>query len=216
MQAAKTNARYGFVGELDSTASIAGTLAQTVRFERRYGTVNQYYRTLAGVTPEQIRDAARSVFIDENMIIATLSHETMAATIGRPAKIKSLEVVRTEHGTVDLLMRPSALPILDMKLTFAVGSLHDPKGKEGLAALAAAMVTEAGSRQSRTDEVKAALYPLAASFTAQVDKEVTTLTGAAHADVWSAFADTVFPMILTPGLRNEDFTRLRDVQLAAL
>ena len=51
-----------------------------------------------------------------------------------------------------------------MKLLFTVGSAHDPKGKEGLAALAASMVAEAGSGRMRIDEIRKALFPMAGSF----------------------------------------------------
>ena len=39
----------------------------------------------------------------------------------------------------------SPLPQLEVKLLFTAGSAHDPTGKEGLAALTAAMIAEAGS-----------------------------------------------------------------------
>ena len=44
------------------------------------------------------------------------------------------------------LVQRSKLPQLNVKLLFRAGSAHDPKGKEGLAALAAAMIADAGSR----------------------------------------------------------------------
>ncbi|MEZ0311315.1 MAG: M16 family metallopeptidase [Myxococcota bacterium] len=216
LSAAKSAARYHFAKALDSTTSIAARVAESARFERRFGTTNQYYRTMAGITAEQLRDAARAVFTDENLVLATLSHEPISPDCGRPAKLKNFDSSRDKQTSVELLVRPSSLPTIDMKVTFGVGSAHDPKGKEGLATLAAAMVSEAGSQLARTDEVAAALYPLAATFEAQVDKELTTLTGIAHVDVWSSFADVVFPLLTAPGMRNEDFTRLRDAQLAAL
>ena len=46
-----------------------------------------------------------------------------------------------------------------IKLLFAVGSAHDPKGKEGLAALAAAMIADAGSKALRIDEIKQGALP---------------------------------------------------------
>ncbi len=41
-----------------------------------------------------------------------------------------------------------------MKLAFKAGSASDPKGKEGLAALTASMISEAGSKEMRIDEIK--------------------------------------------------------------
>jgi zinc protease len=68
----------------------------------------------------------------------------------------------------------------------------------------------------RIDEINKALYPLAGSFTAQVDKEMTTFTGSIHRDNWKAFLEVVLPQLLEPGLREEDFQRLKDAQLNAL
>ncbi|MBC7795016.1 MAG: insulinase family protein, partial [Clostridia bacterium] len=216
LQAAKSAARYGYASRLNSSASIAAHLARTIAFERRVGTVNEYFRTMLGVSSEQVRDAARGVFTDETMLIATLTHEQVNPAIGRPAKLNSLEPTRRERGTVDLLLRTTSLPIIDMEVTFDVGSAQDPKGKEGLATLTASMIADAGSRESRIDEIKTKLYPMAAGLSVQVDKEITAIVASAHVDVWPAFADVIFPMITAPGFRYEDFTRLRDAQLAGL
>jgi hypothetical protein len=43
-----------------------------------------------------------------------------------------------------------------------------------------------------------------------------TFTGVIHADNWQAFLDTVLPMLTDPGLREEDFRRIKDQQRSAL
>ena len=110
----------------------------------------------------------------------------------------------------------SPLPQIDIKLLFAVGSAHDPKGKEGLAALSAAMISDAGSRAMKYDEIKKALFPMAGSFSSQADKEMTTFTGVIHKDNAGAFLDIALPQLMEPGFREEDFKRLKDAQLTAL
>src|SRR6185295_7751862 len=117
---------------------------------------------------------------------------------------------------VAFIVQKTALPQLNVKLLFKVGSANDPKGKEGLAELAAAMVAEAGSRDRRIDEINKALFPMAGAFRARVDKEMTTFTGSIHRDNWKAFFDIALPMLLEPGLREEDFKRLKDAQWNAL
>ena len=84
-----------------------------------------------------------------------------------------------------LVLQKSVLPQLDIKLLFAVGSAHDPAGKEGLAALTAAMIAEAGSKAMTIDQIDAVLYPMAGSWRQSVDKEMTTFTGSIHRDYWS-------------------------------
>ena len=45
---------------------------------------------------------------------------------------------------------------------------------------------------------------------------MTTFTGSIHRDNWKAFFDIALPMLLDPGLRDEDFKRLKDAQANAL
>jgi zinc protease len=216
---AKSNARYAFVRTLDNTESIAATLAQFVRYHRSYGTLNELFRTAATVTPEDLQSVARRYFTDAGLVVTTLAKEPL------PEAMKALPALSTfadppaaatAAGGVRLLAQRSGLPQLDVKLLFTVGSAQDPKGKEGLAALGAAMVAEAGSRRMRIDEIKKALFPMAGSFDAQVDKEMTTFTGMIHRDNWERFLDIALPMLLEPGLREDDFRRLKDAQLNAL
>ncbi len=116
-----------------------------------------------------------------------------------------------------VLQQKSVLPQLDVKLLFNVGSAHDPAGKEGLAALTAAMIAEAGSKALTIEQIRAALYPMAGSFTAACDKEMTTFTGVIHRDHWqrvprhgaAAAARARVP-------RRTISTRLKDAQLNAL
>jgi zinc protease len=110
----------------------------------------------------------------------------------------------------------SALRQLDVKLLFRAGSAHDPRGKEGLAALAASMIAEAGSKAMRIDEIRQALFPMAGSFVAQVDKEMTTFTAGVHRDNWERFSAIALPQLVDPGFREEDFRRLKDAQRSAL
>ncbi len=57
---------------------------------------------------------------------------------------------------------------------------------------------------------------MAGSFDAQVDKEMTTFTGVIHKDNVQPFLDVVLPLLTDPGLRPEDFQRLKDQQKNAL
>ena len=90
------------------------------------------------------------------------------------------------------------------------GSASDPKGKEGLAALTAAMLAEGGSRQMSYDQITNAFYPMATSFSYQIDKEMTVFTGTTHVDNLDRYYSIISQMLLDPGFRPEDFTRLKE------
>ncbi|HEV2180850.1 MAG TPA: pitrilysin family protein [Gemmatimonadaceae bacterium] len=212
---AKAHQRYGFVRELDDTETIAATLARFVHYHRSTQTLEDLFATYSLVTPREVREAARAVFTDAALVLTTLSHDGMPESIAHPPSIERV-ASRTRRRSLDILVQATPHPSLDVKLVFGVGSAHDPEGKEGLAALAASMIAEGGSRERRAEDVRAALFPMAATFTAQVDKEATTFTARVHAETWRAFADLVLPLLTEPGLRAEDFDRLRDAQRNAL
>ena len=209
---AKANARYGLVRRLDNTEAIAGTLARWVRFRREYGTLNDLYRLYDSLTPEDLRAAAAKYFTDADLVLTTLSHDAPPPALAQLPPLASFAPAAATGEGLAVVERPSPLPQVTFQLFFAAGSAHDPKGKEGLAALAAAMVAEAGSKDAGIDEIRRTLFPMAASFSAQVDREMTVFTGSVHRDNGGAYLDTVLPQLLEPGFREEDFRRLKDAQ----
>lgn len=215
---AKANARYGFVRALDNTDAVASTIASFAHFERSYDTINKYFRELATITPATIQEAARKYFTDKNLVVTTLSQEPLAEGIGKLPSVVSMASAASEGRQVQIrfLEQKSVLPNVMMKFLFTVGSAADPKGKEGLAQLAASMITEAGSKEMRIDEINKALYPIAGGFGNLVDKEMTTFTAVVHKDNIDKFLPIVLPQLLAPGFREEDFQRLKDQQLNAL
>ncbi|HEU5250301.1 MAG TPA: pitrilysin family protein [Thermoanaerobaculia bacterium] len=215
---AKSNARYGLVRSLDNTERIAATLARFVRYRRSYGTLNKLFRVYETLTPEDLLAAARRYFTDDRLVVTTLSRDPMPAAVQTVPSLATVAPKSAAAETLDVsvILQKTVLPQTTFKILFTVGSAHDPAGKEGLAALSAAMVAEAGSKAMRIDEITRALYPMAGSFTAQVDKEMTTFTGSIHQDNWKEFTDIVLPQLLDPGLREDDFQRLKDVQRNAL
>ena len=120
----------------------------------------------------------------------------------------------------DVTMQKSQLPQLEIKLAFVnAGSAYDPAGKEGLAALTAAMIADAAVQNAEdltTNEINAALYPWAGSFGGRADKELTTFTGRIHKDNWHPFLHITLDQLVRPGFREEDFKRLKESQLTTL
>ncbi|HZE88168.1 MAG TPA: pitrilysin family protein [Verrucomicrobiae bacterium] len=101
-------------------------------------------------------------------------------------------------------------PLVSFRILFNVGAAADPAGKEGLAAMTASMVSDAGSRTMKYEEIVQAFYPMATGFGGQVDKEMTVFTGTTHVDTLDAYYGLVSAMLLDPGFRDEDFKRVRD------
>lgn len=234
---AKSHERYRFARSLDSTERIASTLAFFASFHRSYDTVNSYYRTLDALEPADLRNTARKYFTDAGLIVTTLAKDPLPAGIDKltalgsvkpaqgfaseaAAPIAPVQLLSTQASTdarqPRVLVQKSVLPQVTMKWLFTVGSSHDPAGKEGLASLTAAMIAKAGSKAMTIDQIDAALYPMAGSFSGRVDKEMTTFTGSINREMWGRFLDTVLPQLVDPGFREDDFKRLKQAQLNAL
>ena len=226
----KSALKYGFAAGLDNTESIADAIVPVLSVTRDPETLNAIYANYDAITPEAVREAADRVFRDENMVVVTLAQGTLPPEAMAPGSVDAhLAEARASGGmeavtdaemdlaplatgdpqAVRVLRQPSESPLVSLRLQFASGAADDPEGKEGLAALTAQMVTDAGSREMPYSEIQQALFPLAAGIGAQVDKEVTTLAGTVHRDNLDAYWDVVGRMILEPGFREEDFSRVK-------
>ena len=107
------------------------------------------------------------------------------------------------------LLLPNSSPLVSFRLLFNVGSASDPKGKEGLAALTASMISDGGSRAMSYEQISAAMYPMATGFVSQVDKEMTVFVGTTHRDNLQKYYQVISGMLLDPGFRDDDFNRIR-------
>jgi zinc protease len=208
-------ARSAFVRSLDSSEAIADVVARYAVFERSAGTLERSQRTLAAVTPADVLAAARAFATDAGLVVTTLSHEPLPAGIERVPALASL-VPAVEAPELPVVRVPSPLPVVTLKLLFQAGSARDPRGKEGLAAIAADLLAGGGSRRLRLEEIRSALHPLSATFEAQVDKELVTLTGTFPRGGWERFVEVALPQLTDPGFREEDFRRVKEAHRAAL
>ncbi|HEX7154152.1 MAG TPA: pitrilysin family protein [Thermoanaerobaculia bacterium] len=222
---AKSNARYSFLRAMDNTDAIASTMASFAHYERNpAGTIEKAFAALNEVTPATIQAAAKKYFTDKNLVVTTLSKDPLPEGMSKlpgVAEVRATDAPMTSaqgetKADIRFVTQKSVIPNVMFKLLFTAGSANDPKGKEGLAVLAASMLTESGSKAMGISEINKALYPMAGSIFDQLDKEMTTFTGVVHKDNWKKFSGIVLPMILDPGFREEDFKRLKDAQLNAL
>ncbi|HVF28785.1 MAG TPA: insulinase family protein, partial [Pyrinomonadaceae bacterium] len=109
----------------------------------------------------------------------------------------------TKSTNLASVLQPNRSPLVSFRLLFMTGAASDPKGKEGVAALTAAMLAGGGTRTMTYEQIVGAMYPMAASFGAQVDKEMTVFTGATHVDDLDRYYTLVSGMLLDPGFRED-------------
>src|SRR3982751_2547521 len=113
----------------------------------------------------------------------------------------------------ELVTLPGKSPLVTFRLVFRTGSASDPADKPGLAALTASMVSEGGTRNKTYKQIVDAMYPMATDVSNRVDKEMTTFSGVTHVDNLDGFYSLFREMLLEPGWRQEDFSRLKDDQI---
>jgi zinc protease len=112
-------------------------------------------------------------------------------------------------GPAQVLLPSAASPLVAVRVVFRTGSIDDPAGKEGLAALTATIMAEGATRTRTYPEVIDALYPIAGDVGVQVGKEMTTFFGTIHRDNLARYAAILEDSILRPKFADDDFQRHR-------
>ncbi len=98
-------------------------------------------------------------------------------------------------------------PLVAVRLMFRAGSIHDPQGKEGLAALTAMMIGQGGTEQHTYSQLLDLLYPMAGSIDVDTDREVTVISGESHVDNLAKYTGLLTEAVLHPAFAQSDFDR---------
>ncbi|MDH5500395.1 MAG: insulinase family protein [Gammaproteobacteria bacterium] len=236
--ATKSRLRYQFTAQLDNSGDIGAVLASFVQFWRTPETINEVYRSYDALTAGDLRTYADKYFNDAGRVTVTLSSGNSIAGIDGSAPLDALVAARSvmvadgdeaaeieavrppdlgsmsrdgsENEPVSIVALPSASsPLVDVAFLVHAGAALDPAGKKGLATLTAAMVSDGGSSTYTIQQINDAMYPIASGFDAQVDKEMTRLSGQVHKDNLQTWYNLVSGQLLTPGWREQDFKRVK-------
>ena len=116
-------------------------------------------------------------------------------------------------GPVLELLPIEGNPLVSLRIVLNVGSAHDPAGKEGLAQLALNLLANGGSRDLTFQQISERFYPMAARLGLRVEKEMSAFSGTVHVDNLEAYYAILRGMLLEPGFREEDFTRIKTNQV---
>jgi len=211
----KSNLKYSFVNSLDSSESIASTLASYMHFDRDPETINYLYNSFDNISVEDIKRIANQYFIDENRTTVTLSALDKISDFDKEVDLNDavakIEMKKAQPSVskFTVLDKTNESPLIDVNFLFYTGAAADPVGKKGVAALTASMLTQGGSETRSYKDIKKGLYPLAGSFSSQLDKEMMSFTGRVHKDNTGQWYQLVSDQLLNPGWREDDFKRLK-------
>ncbi|MBS1824448.1 MAG: insulinase family protein [Acidobacteria bacterium] len=114
------------------------------------------------------------------------------------------------------IAQPGKSPLITFRVVFQTGAASDPKGKEGIASLTAAMLSDGGSKKMSYQQRIDALFPMAASINWNVDKEMTAFSAETHLDNLEKFYAIFREALLDPGWREDDLRRLKDDMINGL
>jgi zinc protease len=121
-----------------------------------------------------------------------------------------LVLAACERAPVDTVALPEAeSPFIAFDIWVKVGSQNDPAGKEGLAALTANMLSNSSTTEDSYDAILEKLYPMAAGYGFNVDKEMTAFTGRVYKDNLEAYYELFRNHLLSPAFKEEDFERVK-------
>jgi zinc protease len=112
-----------------------------------------------------------------------------------------------QDGAIGL--KETGSPFIAFNIWIHCGSQNDPVGKEGLASLTAAFLTDSGTRNNSYEEIRNKLYPMAADYNASVDKEMTNFTGRIYKDNLEAYYSIFKDAVLAPAFDPGDFQRVK-------
>jgi zinc protease len=129
----------------------------------------------------------------------------LVSAFALPVFAQTNETMKTSPN----VFQPSQSPLVSLRIQFLTGATSDPAGKEGVANLTASMIAEGGSKRLTNKQITELFNPMATSFGAQVDKEMTTFVGQTHVDNLGKYYDIISQMLLDPGFREDDFSRLK-------
>ena len=104
-------------------------------------------------------------------------------------------------------------PTICFRLWFCVGSQNDPSGKEGLAAITAAMIAQGATQSNSYEQILDKLFPLAAGYSESTSVEMTVFSGRVHKDNVDRFYPLLIEAILHPAFKQEDLDRIKSQTL---
>jgi zinc protease len=142
--------------------------------------------------------------------LTTLCSGLFLATALSPCACSPHAVAADQKATPVVFLPAGDNPLVALRFVLRAGSQDDPLGKEGLAALTAAMVTEGGTAKDSYEQLLTRFYPMAASLNGACHKETAAFSATVHRDNLDQFLPLAVAMLTTPRFAPDDFERLKN------
>ncbi len=202
----RSRLKYGFLSSLQSPNDVASAASRVVALTGGLDAIDRFYDTLDAVTVADLRRAISTWFRRETMTVARL--HTRGHPLPEPPAAP-VPALPAPLGEPPLVMRVPDEPNVFVQVWVEAGSMNDPVGQEGLALLTATLLVEGGTERLPYDRILQTLYPLAASYGASVDREMTVVSGQCHRDHAERFGGLFIDALTRPRFDAGDFERVR-------
>jgi len=214
----KSSERYNFATSLDNSETIGAILAGVVQRNRDPELINQQFASLKKVTVDDLNTVANKYLVDDGRIMVSLSQDKSIVGLDNEFNLNKMvaQATQVKKAEFKLVDKRNQSPIIDINLLFNTGPAYESADKNGVAALTAEMLTEGGSKLHSSTEINKLMFPMAASFDNQVDKEMMSFFGRVHQEKAAQWMDLVIESLTKPGFREDDFKRLKQQQINAI
>jgi predicted Zn-dependent peptidase len=130
-----------------------------------------------------------------------------AAGPQRPFHLPAVKPFTLNNGIKVYLVEQHALPLVSIDLSFEGGSMTDPAGKEGLASVCMAMLTEGTARLDKL-QFSEALADVASNVNSYASDDAQGITLSSLSKHFDATFALFVEALRTPGFRAKDFDRM--------
>ena len=156
---------------------------------------------------------AKLTIIIFTFFVSTVLFQCASVTKNYPETSQTMKAENPKPSFQVVTLPVSDDPTISFRVLFTVGSQNDPKGKEGLAALTAALLANGSTRQHSYEALLDLFYPMAAGISYQVDKEMTVISGRVHKDNLADYYKLFKEVIFEPAFNEQDFQRVKSEML---
>jgi predicted Zn-dependent peptidase len=132
-----------------------------------------------------------------------------------PFTFPAIERSTLANGLRVWTVRHESIPVATVMLLIRRGAASDPSGKEGLAAITADMLDE-GTGALSSIEIHEALARVGAQLDSDIGPDATLLTVTVLSRFLQPAVSLLSDIVVRPSLRDEDFSRVRQLRLHRL
>lgn len=213
--------RRALVAEVNARRTVTGQASRLGSAEVVVGDLGfpqQHLLRLAGLTPEEIQQAARRYLTETRETAASLepaSKDIAAPNVSTGDALPDFEEIAFSNGARLLLQPGGATPKTHVRCVSLGGPLYDPANRRGAGGVLATLLVRDTEKRSQA-EVSAAIESIGGSFREQIGNNTFALSAETLTGDFLLAAELMGDALHRPHFREDTFEIERDAQLASL